>query len=67
MIEVKWEWLSGKSKKSVLRHLLPKIEETMKNSPDLSVRKIARMYGIPKSSLYDIMSGNNKKRTNGRQ
>jgi len=60
-IKLGWNLLCGKCKKKALKMVMPKVKRYLKDNPKCSVNRVARFYGIPKSTLHDQLNGKKMK------
>lgn len=61
MIEVKYTWLCGHCQKKFVSQMMNKIKKYREIG--LSYRKISKITGIPKSTIFDSFSEKTEKRT----
>jgi hypothetical protein len=56
-VKINWNWLCGKCQKRFMKNLVPIAKRYMKNHPDMSMRAVAKFYGVPHSTFHDAIKG----------
>jgi DNA polymerase III epsilon subunit-like protein len=54
--KIEWKVLCAKCRKNHVQNLLPKVRRYLREHPKVSVRRVARFYGIPHSTLHDALN-----------